>query len=367
MKQKQIESTSGSFGQALRRTMEEPLMKAKEAVSNLEKEMVKFGQTMEGPASSAIRFFAGAAGFALSAILALTDHGKLLIPMIALLTGAWLAYKAAVLASAFASTAFAVVQGGVMLAAIAAETIGIGALSDAFLGLAIAMDANPVGLILLAVAALVIGVVELIQHFNAVKNWVLSNWKVIAAVLLTMLGPIGQLALGIYMLITHWKAVKDFVVSTVGAIGHALASPFDFLWAKAKWVFDHIRDEAKHLPSALLQGTVGKIPLIGGPLAHGIEDAFKGMPHFALGGIMPYSGFAQINENGPGETVWLPGGSRVESGSASSMGAVRAHTPNPTNRAEQVLPGLEAVLVLPNGDVLADLVVKSLTIKKGRQ
>lgn len=370
LKQHQVESTSGQFGQDVEASMALPANRIKAAWSSVQKEMVKFGETMEGPAATALGIFAVAGIGLLQFLISATDNGHLLLPIILLLAGGFAAYKTAVLLSAVYTAAFAAVEAGVAAASVAAA-LGVDGLGAAFIGLGVAMDTAGIGLIFLAITAIILGIGLLISHFNAVKGWVMSNWRVIAAVILTMLAPITIVGGAIYMLITHWKAVRNFITGTAGAIGHALSSPFDFLWGKAKWVFDHI----KSLWSGLTGGKNGGGFLSG--LGGGISDALSSLPtigpvfgamkHFSEGGVMPYSGFAQINENGPGETVWLPGGSRVQPSSASSMGAPRAHTPNPTNRDEGGFPGLEATLVLPNGEVLADLVLKHVAIKKSRK
>jgi TP901 family phage tail tape measure protein len=360
-KQKNIGGASSKqFNHALKDAMETPAIKMKEAWSNLQKEMVSFGETMEGPAAAALTFFAGAGIFALKAILALTADGKLLIPIVAALTLAWLGYKAAVLASAFASTTFAVVQGGLMLAAVAAETIGVIGLSDAFLGLAIAMDANPVGAILLAITALGL----LIYHFRSqlmdVVRWIGSHWRTLLYVL------IGPFAFFVLLAVDEFKKIKRLiggVASWLGTawskVGHILAWPFEKMWQMASWVFKQIKTLVSHIPGL---GLLEKGAHVAGSVAHFMEH-----PHFAHGGVMPYSGLATINENGPGERVWLPGGSTVQPSPASSLQQPRAHTPNPTTHEELPPIGLEAVLVLPNGDVLADLTLKHLAIKKSRQ
>jgi len=91
-------------------------------------------------------------------------------------------------------------------------------------------------------------------------------------------------------------------------------------------------------------------------------------PHFAEGGVMPYSGFAMINERGPGERVFLPGGSTVEPSSANSLLQVRAHTPTPTGMGSPSTLVIEAYLELPKGAgrSLFKLITRESAVKGAR-
>jgi len=79
----------------------------------------------------------------------------------------------------------------------------------------IALDANPIGLVLLAVAALAVGIVELYEHWNTVWTWIRKiaedAWNFIyngwGKYLLPLLGPEGMLALGAMELYQHWNAI----------------------------------------------------------------------------------------------------------------------------------------------------------------
>jgi len=97
------------------------------------------------------------------------------------------------------------------------------------------------------------------------------------------------------------------------------------------------------------------------------NELYRKRHHFAQGGTMTVSGLAHINDAGPGETVFLPGGSSVQPSNAASMMIPRAHAPNPTPiPAAEPHWHLEADLYLPNGDKLASLVTKSLSARRAR-
>jgi hypothetical protein len=89
---------------------------------------------------------------------------------------------------------------------------GVESLADAFLLLDLYMAANPVGLIIVAVIALIAGIVMLYKHWkwfhDAVDNtwhWIKKNWKLLAAVLLA---PISPVLAAVVLLLTHLKEVK---------------------------------------------------------------------------------------------------------------------------------------------------------------
>jgi phage-related protein len=85
------------------------------------------------------------------------------------------------------------------------------------------LNANPIGLIIIAVAALVAGVIYAYQHFavfrdvvhdvwaalQAAGSWIMGNWKYIVDVLL---GPVG-------IIITNLGTVQRIVNDLIGALG----------------------------------------------------------------------------------------------------------------------------------------------------
>jgi hypothetical protein len=100
----------------------------------------------------------------------------------------------------------------------------------------VAMDANPIGLVILAIAGLVAGVILAYNHFGAFRdivadvwswiqalgNWILGHWKLIVDV---MLGPIG-------VLLTNLGTVKQIISDIIGAlaaIGKAVSDALGWL------------------------------------------------------------------------------------------------------------------------------------------
>jgi hypothetical protein len=117
-------------------------------------------------------------------------------------------------------------------------------------------DANPIGLIVIAVAALVIGIIELVKHWHdvaeafdvvrhaaatfghdiasvfdkirhdvasavdAVISWLKGNWPLIVGIFL------GPVALAVAELVQHWNTVKKDVTQVIGDVIN---------WLKANW------------------------------------------------------------------------------------------------------------------------------------
>jgi hypothetical protein len=298
-------------------------------------------------------------------LVGVTDKGKLLGPIISGLAGAWLAYKAAVVA-------VAIVQGGLAVGtAILGSDMVYLALSstsaaDAMAALSLAMDANPVGLLVMGIALLIAAVAAatyyIVTHFSQTLAF-LKKWGFIAAALI--LGPF--VGLGVFVA-THFDLVKSVIGSVLtwigkawGKLGHILAYPFEWLWGKVLWVVKQIKGALGSIVNA--PGHAWK------SITGGINSLnIPGMPSFAAGGVMGSSGLALINETATGETVWLPGGSSVQPSPATSLAQPRAHTPNPAPASQPSIVMVEAWLTLPGagGRRLFKLLTQEAAIKEAR-
>ena len=107
---------------------------------------------------------------------------------------------------------------------------------------------NPVGLVIVAVAALAIGIYELVKHFSAVKHaatevfdWIKSHWLLLTPLLATPLGPIIALGLGIYELVKHFKAVEGAAKTAWHAIEDAWAHVWSAVIAPVVKAFDAVK------------------------------------------------------------------------------------------------------------------------------
>jgi len=369
MKRNQINRTGGAFSDAVKRTMEQPAVRIQKAWSKFQAILIELGQAMEGPATAALVTFAKALGGVLGLLMAMTDHGKLLVPIILGLAGAWLIYKGAVMAAAIAEWAY---NGAMTALAIASLIPEITSMADAWFLLDAAMDANPIGLIVLAIAAAVAAIAlatyEIITHWKQIVNF-FKGW---GGVLLPLI--LGPFLGGALLIVLHWKVVKNFFMGVVhwietawGKLGGILAWPFEWLWKKAMSIFAAIKKglgEIINAPGHVWHDITGGASSVLGSLGH----VLGGIPGMAAGGTMTSSGFALINEGAAGETVWLPGGSTVQPSPASSLLSPRAHTPNPAPQQEGMQVFLEAYLQMPpgTGRGLFKLITKEVAIKKAR-
>lgn len=170
------------------------------------------------------------------------------------------------------------VLGDGMVAALAGATAGVWAFTVALL-------ANPITWLVLAVVALTAGLVILYFKWKWFHNEVNGLWKdliswspLVAVALGAAFGPIGLAVTGLALIVRYWGQIKKF--------GGDVIHPFGKPQGKAGW-------SAKDL-------LTGNTPV----------DAWLKHPHFALGGTMPWSGSAWVGENGP-ELLSLPRGAQV--------------------------------------------------------
>jgi hypothetical protein len=120
--------------------------------------------------------------------------------------------------------------------AIVAITIAMKVWTAVQWALNVAMDANPIGLIILAIAALVAAVVVVVTHWKQftaavstawswlaqLGNWILGHWKIIIDVLL---GPMG-LVISEYQL--WWKIIQD-VINALEKVGDVASKAIGWL------------------------------------------------------------------------------------------------------------------------------------------
>lgn len=138
------------------------------------------------------------------------------IPMgvLKVLVPALLATAAAVKVMKLAMMGFEFIRGLVL---------GFQLLAGATLDVDAAMDANPIGAVVLALTALAVGLYEAYKHVGwfhdavvAVFNWIKDHWKLVLGLLL---GPIG---LAVDVIIQYWSQIKGAVLDA-------------FNWIKDHW------------------------------------------------------------------------------------------------------------------------------------
>jgi phage-related protein len=131
---------------------------------------------------------------------------------------------------------------GLMKAAQAEATVATEGETAAQGELDVAMDANPIGLIIVAVAALAAGIYELAKHSAAFRDFWKAAWKDIQAVAMAVFHVLEP-ALKVYA--DLWKVEWD-IVKTVSLAAFRILEDAAKLWVK-QWVveFDLARDAVK--------------------------------------------------------------------------------------------------------------------------
>lgn len=183
-----------------------------------------------------------------------------------------------------------------------------------------AMDANPIMLIVLAIAALVAGLIWFFTQTKLGKEIWSDTMKVIGAVFnwlwQSVLHP-AILAIGVaftWLWNSVIRPVGQFIGSAVNAVGLAFRTVFGAIGNVIRGAFNGVVDFVRGIFNGvidIINGVIGSInTVLSAGKAIGINVHLGLLPHFAGGGDMPSSGLAVVGENGP-EVVRLPGGSHV--------------------------------------------------------
>lgn len=154
--------------------------------------------------------------------------------------------------------------------------------------------ANPIGLIVMAIAALVAGIIWvatkttffqdlwtnamawITSAVSNVVNWVKENWPLLLEILT---GPIG---LAVVAISSHWDTIMEFFKAVPGRIGSALGGLRDLILAPFKMAFNAVGGLWNNTIGSLNFNIPDWIPGIGGK-----GFSFPKIPALAEGGIVP--------------------------------------------------------------------------------
>ena len=157
----------------------------------------------------------------------------------------------------------------------------------------IVMDANPIGLIVIAIGALVAGIVFVILKvkafgaifsavFTGIKNtvstvvsWIGNHWKLVLAILI---GPIG---LAVLFVTSHFDQIKHLVVVLVDGVKSVLSTLLGILTWPFREAYKIIMGIV-HRITGLVKGIVG----IPGKILGGVGHALSGLNPFHSGGLV---------------------------------------------------------------------------------
>ncbi|MET8147614.1 hypothetical protein ACIBSW_06775 [Actinoplanes sp. NPDC049668] len=190
----------------------------------------------------------------------------------------------------------------------------------------VAMSANPLGLIVIALVAVAAGLYLLWTRsatfrkivtgafsavWGAIKggwSWVRKNWPLLLSILT---GPVG---LAIRWIVKNWDSLVGFFRKIPGRIGASLSGIWSGLKsgfrAALNWVIAKWNNFSIGLPGFSFAGV--SVP--------GISINTPNIPYLATGGTARTAGFANVGERGM-ERVWLPAGASVEPLRGSRAGA----------------------------------------------
>lgn len=177
------------------------------------------------------------------------------------------------------ASARSTIASGIHKAAMLGGTIAIYAAAAAQWALNAAMTANPIGLVIIAVVALIAAFVWLGTHFQAVSEFCTSMWESpTAAIIAFMMGPIGWLIYAAMGLIANWDQVKVWFTLLWEDPKAALSQFYDWVMSKLGGLFDWISEKWEWVRSIFSKPIQARVE--GSATANG-----QSIQHNAKGGI----------------------------------------------------------------------------------
>lgn len=153
----------------------------------------------------------------------------------------------------------------------------------------------PIGLIVLAIAAVGVAIYLMRDKFVAVFDWLKTNWPLILAILT---GPFGVAVLEIKR---HWGEITDFFKGLPGDIERIFASVWGGIETAFKDVLNAVIDLWNDLHFTLPKIDLGPLGKIGGG-----DIGVPHIPHLAQGGLVTQTGLIYAHA---GEAITpMPGG-----------------------------------------------------------
>lgn len=248
----------------------------------------------------------------------IVDHIRTLGVLLAVGAGAWAAYRTAMLLTEGVMLAIQAIQFAQVFLA-AADAIGVA--GAAMIAFDAASWANPIGLVVIAIAALVAGFILLGGHLSwigtaftrvwdgikagvgAVVGFVSAHWPLLLTILA---GPFGFVA---QYVIRHFDQIVGFVSAMPGRIASVAVGMFDGVKNAFRSAINWILTRWNNLSLRLaVPKKVLGIPVPGG--GHGVTINTPDVPLLAAGGDVTRGGMAVVGERGP-ELVALPAGASV--------------------------------------------------------
>ena len=172
-----------------------------------------------------------------------------------------------------------VIASGIHRASMIASSIAMYATAAAQWALNAAMSANPIGLVIIAIVALIAAFVWLGTHFQAVSEFCTSMWESpTAAIIAFMMGPIGWLIYAAMGLIANWDQVKAWFTLLWEDPKAALSQFYDWVMSKLGGLFDWISEKWEWVRSIFRKPIQARVE--GSATANG-----QSIQHNAKGGL----------------------------------------------------------------------------------
>lgn len=235
----------------------------------------------------------------------MAQHGTVVGTTIAAIAGAMVTYKAVVIATNAVQEvqngllAISAVRAGGLAAAQTALKTAEGSATIAQMLLNAAMDANPIGLVIVAIGALVAGLVYAYKHsetfrnivsnaFNSIKNVAVSVFNFLKGFIskwgteiLVAVAPLIGIPLLIYQ---HWNGIKTFITnlwnsikSTTTSIWNSIVNSIKGFVTGVKNTITSTWNGLKSIVSGIWKGIVSVVTAIVTSFVNGITNIWKNM------------------------------------------------------------------------------------------
>lgn len=268
----------------------------------------QFGEVQETVGAALLPILMTLADFAITTLIpAVQSLAKFVsdnIVVIGILAGAVGAYMAI--------TKVAAIAQGIYSAVMAAGTVASGGATAATWSLNAALLANPIGLVVIALVALVGGLILAYNKSETFRNIVQGAWTGIKAAAEAVVGWFQNTAwpmlkkvidfiIGYYkMLWTAFKLVAGWIGEKVGVLVGVFTAMADTIYGAFKTVFNGIASLWNNTVGRLSFGVPDWVPGIGGK-GFDVPD----IPMLANGGIVTKPTLALIGEAGPEAVIPL--------------------------------------------------------------
>lgn len=245
-----------------------------------------------------------------------------------------------------------VIASGIHRAGMIASSIAMYATAAAQWALNAAMSANPIGLVILAIAALIGVLAWLVTHFEIVSDFCASMWESpTAAIIAFMAGPIGWLIYAAMGLIANWDQVKAWFTLLWEDPKAALGQFYDWVMSKLGGLFDWISEKWEWVRSIFSKPIQARVE--GTATANG-----QSVQHNAKGGIYGKGSFlTTFAEESAEAAIPLNGTPRAEA-LWKQTGAMMGLLPGEGNSAISVSAPIN-ITINGNADASAVQQIKS--------